>query len=99
MPFGLTNAPTTFQSYINRALSDLLNIYYVIYLNNILIYSQNNKDHEYHVRLVLKRLRRFRLYVKLSKCAFYTQEVNFLSFIMTPAGLRIEPSHTTTIVN
>ena len=99
MPFGLANAPATFQSYINRALSNLLNIYCIVYLDDILIYSQNNKVHEYHIRLVLKRLRRFRLYAKLSKCAFYTQEVNFLSFIVTPAGLRMEPSRTTTIVD
>jgi hypothetical protein len=92
MSFGLANAPATFQAYINRALSDLLDICCVVYLDDILIYSQTEEQHEKHVRMVLERLRKFQLYVKLSKCAFKTDTVNFLGFVITPRGVEMEES-------
>jgi hypothetical protein len=64
MPFGLTNAPATFQSYINRALAGLLDKFCVVYLDDILIFSQTEEEHIRHVREVLQRLRTFRLYAK-----------------------------------
>ena len=97
MPFGLANAPATFQAYINRALSDLLDICCVVYLDDILIYSQSDEQHEEHVRMVLERLRKFRLYAKLSKCAFKTDTVNFLGFVITPRGIEMEKSRIETI--
>jgi hypothetical protein len=71
MPFGLANALATFQSYINRALSDLLDVYCVVYLDDILIYSQSEEEHILYVKKVLDRLRAYRLYAKRSKCRFY----------------------------
>lgn len=68
MPFGLANAPATFQSYINRALSDLLDTCCVVYLDDILIYSRSEEEHVHHVRMVLDRLQKYHLYCKLSKC-------------------------------
>ncbi|EDN07425.1 hypothetical protein HCAG_03956 [Histoplasma mississippiense (nom. inval.)] len=65
LPFGLTNAPATFQSYINKALSDILDVYCVAYLDDIVIYSNTLDEHVAHVKNVLERLRRWRLYVKL----------------------------------
>lgn len=92
MPFGLANAPATFQSYINRALSDLLDVCCVVYLDDILIYSQTEEEHTRHVRMVLERLRTFKLYAKLSKCAFHTKSVNFLGFVISPEGVSMEPA-------
>ena len=57
MPFGLANAPATFQAYMNRALSDLLDVCCVAYLDDILIYSTNFEEHELRVRMVLERLK------------------------------------------
>ena len=71
MPFGLTNALTTFQAYINRALIGLLNDFCVVYLDDILIYSETRKDHVRHVREVLQRLRKFALFASLKKCSFF----------------------------
>ena len=88
MPFGLANAPATFQSYINRALSDLLDTCCIVYLDDILIYSRSAEEHVKHVRMVLERLEKFRLYCKLSKCAFHTDTVNFLGFDINPKGIR-----------
>ena len=56
MPFGLTNAPATFQHYINEVLKDLLDICIIIYLDNILVYSQDLDEHKHHICDVLSRL-------------------------------------------
>jgi hypothetical protein len=82
MPFGLTNALATFQAYINKALSRLVDYFVVIYLNNILIYSKPREDHYTYVRIVIERLRKYKLYTKLSKYFFDIEEVEFLGFIM-----------------
>jgi hypothetical protein len=68
MPFGLTNAPAQFQAYMNEALAGLVNVTYIVYLDDILIFSNSKKEHVEHVREVLDRLRKAKLYVKLSKC-------------------------------
>lgn len=90
MPFVFTNSLATFQSYINRALSDLLDICCVVYLDDILTFSQNEEDHVRHVQMVLARLRQYRQYCKLSKYAFHTQRVSFLAFIITPGRVQME---------
>src|ERR1700722_6453191 len=90
MPFGLTNAPTTFQIYINKALIGLIDIYYIIYLDNIFIYFKNKKEHERYIRAVFKRLRRYKLYAKRSKYIFYIIFVEFLNFIINIKGVSID---------
>ena len=57
MPFGLCNAPASFQDYINHALFDLLDRICTAYLDDVLVYSENRKDHRAHVREVVARLR------------------------------------------
>jgi hypothetical protein len=89
MSFELANASATFQSYINFALRKFLNVFVVIYLDDILIYSQNEEEHTNHVRLVLKRLRKYKLFAKLSKCDFDLKEVDYLKFIVKINDIRI----------
>lgn len=97
MPFGLTNAPATFQAYINTAMRGILDDYCVVYLDDILIYSETAEEHERHVKEVLERLRRHSLYAKLSKCEFHQPEVKFLGFIVGRGGLRIDPDRSRTV--
>jgi hypothetical protein len=92
MPFGLTNALATFQAYINKVLSRLVDYFVVIYLDNILIYSKPGEDHYAYVRIVIKRLRKYKLYTKLSKCFFNIKEVEFLGFIMGSIGVKPDPN-------
>jgi hypothetical protein len=99
MPFGLTNAPATFQAYINRAMAGLLDVICVVYLDDILIYSRDPKEHAKHVRMVLERLRAFRLYAKLSKCRFNSSEVSFLGFRISTDGVSMEPDRVATIMD
>ncbi|XP_013932051.1 PREDICTED: RNA-directed DNA polymerase homolog [Thamnophis sirtalis] len=70
MPFGLTNAPAIFQHFMNDIVQDLLDQFFIIYLDDILIYSASREDHRQHLGLVLQRLREHRLYAKLEKCQF-----------------------------
>ena len=90
MPFGLTNAPATFQTYINTALTGLINSCCVVYLDDILIYSNNLEEHYQHVREVLARLREWKLYANPEKCDFHQQEVGYLGFRVSVAGLSME---------
>lgn len=83
MPFGLINAPATFQVYINKSLTRLMDRFYVVYLDNILIYSDSQEEHLDYVKQVLARLRRFGLYASLKKCDFFTTEVKFLGFLVS----------------
>ena len=87
MPFGLTNAPTAFQWFINDIFSNLLDVYIMIYLDNILIYSNNMSEHHRHVEEVLKRLYKAGLYAKVEKCKFHSKSVEYLGYILSPSGL------------
>lgn len=91
MPFGLANAPVTFQAYINRALAPMLDVYAIVYLDDILIFSEGEEQHVEHVKTVFERLRKFQLYAKASKCEFYTRKVEYLGFIVTPTGIEMDP--------
>lgn len=90
-PFGLYNAPATFQRYINDALYDILNEYATAYLDDILIYSNNIKDHTRHVREVLKRLAEAGLQIDLVKYEFDVTRTKYLGLIITPRGIEIDP--------
>ena len=68
MPFGLTNAPATFCNLMNDVFHDNADVFVVVYLDDIVIYSKSFEDHLYHLKLVLSRLREHQLYVKLGKC-------------------------------
>ena len=81
-----------FQVYINKTLDDLLDVCCVVYLNNILIYSQSRNQHQHHVRAVLEHLHKYWLYAKLSKCSFGIDTVNFLGFIISLRSLEMERS-------
>jgi Reverse transcriptase (RNA-dependent DNA polymerase) len=82
IPFSLTNASTTFQSYINEALRGYLDIFYIIYLDDIIVYLERVEDYKKHVRKVLERLRQYNLYTKLLKYLFFIKELEFLSYII-----------------
>ena len=91
MPFGLVNTPATFQGYINGVLHDCLDVTYLAYLDNILIFSEDEAEHTEHVREVLRRLSKAGLYLNLEKCEFWTKRVGFVSYIVTPGGIAMEP--------
>ena len=97
MPFVLTNAPAAFQRFMNDIFSDLLDVSVIIYLDNILIYSNNPVDHKKHVHEVLSHLCENGLYACPDKCRFSEDTVKYLSFILSKDGLKMDPSKVQTI--
>ena len=91
MPFGLCNGPASFQEYINKALRGLLDDFCTAYIDDILIYSKDLKEHRGHVKQVLKRLQEYGLQVDISKCEFDAHEVQYLGLIINTNGIRMDP--------
>lgn len=91
MPFGLCNAPGSFQLFINHVFHDLLDKYVAVYLDDILVYSKDLEHHTRHVQEVLRRLREYKLFAKLSKCQFHSNEVEFLGFVLNKNGIKMDP--------
>src|SRR2546421_6012856 len=81
--FKLYNALIIFQIYINKILQRLLNIFYIIYLNDILVFSKNKAQHTKYLQLIMNKLQKHKLYVKIIKCKFFITEMKFLKFIMS----------------
>jgi RNase H-like domain found in reverse transcriptase/Reverse transcriptase (RNA-dependent DNA polymerase) len=92
MPFGLTNAPGGFQRFLSGIFSDLLDVYVIIYLDDILIFSGNKDDHFRHVSKVLKWLCKHGLYANGKKCDFHSESVDYLGHMIGPIGLQMNPA-------
>nr|CAN62036.1 hypothetical protein VITISV_019703 [Vitis vinifera] len=92
MPFGLTNAPATFCTLMNKIFHPYLDKFVVVYLDDIVIYSNTLKEHEEHLRKVFKILRHNKLYVKKEKCSFAKKEVSFLGHRIRDGKLMMDDS-------
>ena len=97
MPFGLTNAPTVFQHMMNDIFREYLDHFVVIYLDDILVFSSNIKEHTRHVRLVLAKLREHGLYAKSEKCEFDRTSVEFLGYVISTQGITMDTRKVKTI--
>jgi hypothetical protein len=87
MPFGLTNAPATFQAWMNTILGPYLDSFVIVYLDDILIYSKTEEEHEKHVEMVLDTLSQNKAFLQLSKCSFFQERVKFLGYELSPEGI------------
>jgi hypothetical protein len=90
MPFGLLGAPSAFQAMMNKVFQDLLDVTVIIYLDNILIFSQNPAEHEEHVKEVLRHLQEMQLCCKGSKCKFHQTMVEYLGIIVSDKGFSLD---------
>ena len=91
MPFGLSNALATFQGYVNKILAEKLDIFIVVYLDDILIYTEDSgQPYVEAVRWVLDQLRKHSLFVHLKKYRFYQDEVRFLGYVVSSKGINME---------
>ena len=99
LSFELITESVTFQFYIDRALTDCLNKFCICYLNDILIYSDNVSDHNNHVKKILKTLRKHKLFVKLKKCSFSRNWVEYLKFIINTKSIIMNSAKTETILS
>ena len=90
MPFGLVNAPSVFQAFVNEVLCEYLGKCVNVYIDDILVYSSDLGEHVKHVRQVLNKLLKNRLYVKLEKCEFHKTEVQFLGYRVSSQGVQMD---------
>ncbi|PIA12723.1 DNA/RNA polymerase [Coemansia reversa NRRL 1564] len=91
VPFGLTNAPAVFQRVMNHALSDLLGKTCIVYLDDILVFSQNMLDHAHDLDDVLAQLKKHNLRSKPEKCAFFQKSIDFLGHRLSKDGIATDP--------
>jgi Reverse transcriptase (RNA-dependent DNA polymerase) len=87
MPFGLTNGPVVFQCFMNDVFGNMLDVCVVVYLDDILIYSDNPFEHREHVCEVLRRLRLHSLCPIADKCEWQRDSVELLGYMLSPDGL------------
>jgi hypothetical protein len=98
MSFGLTNAPTYFMNLMNKVFMEYFDRFVVVLIDDILIYSKNDSDHEEHLRMVLQKLRDNQLYAKFRKYEFWLDEVPFLGDIISKGGIAVDLAKVTKIV-
>jgi hypothetical protein len=91
MSIGLINAPAYFMYLMNKVFMEYLDKFVVVFIDDILVYSKNEEEHEGHLRLVLQKLRENQLYAKFSKCEFWLNEVSFLGHVITDGGIAVDP--------
>ena len=99
MLFVLTNAPTTFMDLMHRVFQPCLDLFVVIFVDDILIYFKFEEDHEGHLRIVLQTLREHRLYAKFSKCEFWITKVRFLGHVVLTSGVSVDPEKVETVMS
>ncbi|KAD5802577.1 hypothetical protein E3N88_13937 [Mikania micrantha] len=99
MPFGLTNAPAAFMDLMNRVCRPYLDQFVIVFIDDILIYSKTEQEHEDHLRKVLELLRTEQLYAKFSKCEFWLKEVHFLGHVINRDGIHVDPAKIEAIKN
>jgi hypothetical protein len=92
MFFRLTNAPTHFMYLMNSVFMPKLDKFMVVFIDDILIYSENEEDHAEHLCVVLTRLREHKLYAKFSKCEVWLREVPFLGHVLSDGGIMVDPT-------
>nr|GEU66475.1 putative reverse transcriptase domain-containing protein [Tanacetum cinerariifolium] len=91
MPFDLTNAPAVFMDLMNHVCRPYLNKFVIVFINDILIYSNSKEEHEVHLKLILELLEEEKLFRKFSKCEFWLQEVHFLRHVVNSEGIHVDP--------
>jgi len=87
MPKGLTNTPAAFQRFMNDIFADMIDINVIVYLDNILVYSDSLTKHQSHIQEVLRRLRSNGLFAQADKCEFHVTSCKYLSYMLSPDGL------------
>ena len=91
MPFELTNAPAAFMDLMHRVFQPYLDQFVMVFVDDILIYSQSKEEHEDHLRVVLQLMRDHQLYAKFNKCKFWLTEVRFLGHVVSALGMSVDP--------
>nr|GFA80719.1 putative reverse transcriptase domain-containing protein [Tanacetum cinerariifolium] len=92
IPFGLTNAPAVFMDLMNQVCKPYLDKFMIVFINDILIYSKDEKEYEEHLKAILELLKKEELYAKFSKCEFWIPKVQFLGHVIDSYGIHMDPT-------
>jgi hypothetical protein len=90
VPFGLSNAPAVFMCLMNGVFREYLDKFVIVFLDDILVYSRSEEDHEQHLRMVVQVPREHQLYTKLRKCSFYQKQIHYLGHIISKDGIVVD---------
>ena len=90
MSFELANAPSSFMDLMDRMFKQYLDLFVIVFIDDILIYSRNEEEHASHLRIFLETLKDRELFAKFSKCDFWLQSVAFLGHIVSSEGIRVD---------
>ncbi|KAI2655924.1 Transposon Tf2-9 polyprotein [Labeo rohita] len=99
MPFGLANSPSYFQAFVNDVFRDMLGRWVIVYIDDILIFSNSYAEHVQHVRAVLQRLIQHKLFAKEEKCQFHQESIAFLGYVISPEGVAMDESKVNAVRN
>ncbi|MBW0495470.1 hypothetical protein O181_035185 [Austropuccinia psidii MF-1] len=99
MPFGLTNAPASFQNLVKNIFADFFDIFVLVYLDDIIFFSRSEEEHVKHVASVLQILRDNNFFSKASKCVFHASSVEYLCYVVSSDGLKMDSSKVQQILN
>jgi hypothetical protein len=89
--FGPSNAPAIFMCLMNGVFINYLDKFFIVFLDDILVYSKTGEEHEQHLRMVLQVLREHQVYAKLSNCSFYQKQIHYLGHIISEGGIIVDP--------
>nr|GEU50120.1 putative reverse transcriptase domain-containing protein [Tanacetum cinerariifolium] len=92
MPFGITNALAIFMDLMKRVCKPYLDKFVILFIDDILIYSKSEEEHEVHLKTILDLLKKEKLYAKFLKCEFWLKEVHFLGHVVNRDGFYVDPS-------
>jgi hypothetical protein len=99
MSFGLANTPAYFMYLMNKVFMEYLDKFVVVFIDDILVFSKTEEEHENHLRLVLEKLRSNKLHAKFSKCEFWLTKVAFLGLVISAGGVSVDPGKVKDVLN
>nr|GFC09364.1 putative reverse transcriptase domain-containing protein [Tanacetum cinerariifolium] len=92
MPFGLTNVPAVFMNLMNQVCKPYLDKFMIVFIDDIIIYSKDEKEHEEHLKAIIELLKKEELYAKFSKCEFWIPKVQFFGYVIDSQGIHVDPT-------
>jgi hypothetical protein len=98
MPFGMANAPASFQNMINDTVKDMIDLGIIVYIDDILIYSQIKEEHEKLIKEVLSRLQKWDLATSIDKCNIHKSAIEFLGYMISDTGINMAQDKVQTVL-
>ena len=99
MSFGLTNSLASFMDLMNWVFSQFLDLFVIVFIDDILVYSKSEEDHANHLRIIVQTIKDHKLYAKFSKCEFWLNAIAFLGHIVSSEGIRVDPQKVKAVRN